>query len=80
MRNKPRWLQIAKRPDILKRSYKIAILVGTVLAILNHGDKLLALHLSYLDIGKILITYAVPFCVSTYSSVQNELDQSILKD
>lgn len=67
------WFELAIRPDIVKRSCKIAMFVGTVLAFLNHGDKLLLLQLSLLDIGKILLTYSVPYCVSTYSAVQNEL-------
>jgi hypothetical protein len=75
MKSAPSWLPIAMRPDIVNRSYKIALIVGTILAILNHGDKLLLLQLAYLDIGKILLTYAVPYCVSTYSSVKNEQHQ-----
>lgn len=67
------WIELATRRDIVKRSCKIAMFVGTVLALLNHGDKLLLLQLSLLDIGKIIITYSVPYCVSTYSAVQNEL-------
>jgi hypothetical protein len=73
MRKKTSWIHIAMRGDIVKRSYKIALFVGTVLAILNHGDKLFILQLSMLDIGKILLTYSVPYCVSTFSAVQNEL-------
>jgi len=73
MTHKLGWIHIAKRSDIVKRSYKIALFVGTVLALLNHGDKLILLQLSYLDFVKILLTYTVPYCVSTYSSVQNEL-------
>jgi len=73
MTHKLGWIHIAKRSDIVERSYKIALFVGTVLALLNHGDKLILLELSYLDFVKILLTYTVPYCVSTYSSVQNEL-------
>ncbi|XPF94801.1 nitrate/nitrite transporter NrtS [Colwellia sp. RE-S-Sl-9] len=71
--NAATWLQIATRPDIIKRSIKISLIVGSFLAVLNHGDKLLTVDLSSLDIFKIIATYFVPFCVSTYSSLQNEL-------
>lgn len=77
-KHRPAWIEIATRRDIVTRSYKIALCVGTVLALLNHGEKLFLLALNTLDITKILLTYLVPYCVSTYSSVQNE--RLLLKD
>ncbi|MBU3002951.1 nitrate/nitrite transporter NrtS [Paraglaciecola arctica] len=73
LKRKPKWLAIVFRQDILIRSTKIALVVGTVLAMLNHGDKIIDHQLTLIDIYKMLVTYLVPFCVSTYSSVQNEL-------
>lgn len=68
------WLEIITRKDIIKRSINISLCVGTVLALLNHGDKLLINQITSSDVCKIIITYFVPFSVSTYSSLQNELN------
>lgn len=73
MSTKPSWRNLAMQSDIVWRSFKISLFVGTILAMLNHGDKLILWQLNYIDVGKMLLTYAVPYCVSTYSSVQNEL-------
>lgn len=45
-------------------------MVGCVLALINHGDRLLTLSLDGTSIAKISLTFLVPYCVSTYSSVQ----------
>lgn len=77
---RPKWLVITFKRDILIRSTKIALVVGTILALLNHGDKIVNAQVSLTDIFKMTITYLVPFCVSTYSSVQNELSHYTHKD
>ena len=43
--------------------------VGTVLVLINYFDRILVGTLSDLDYFKILLTYCVPYCVSTYASV-----------
>ncbi|MEH6473596.1 MAG: nitrate/nitrite transporter NrtS [Halopseudomonas sp.] len=53
--------------QILRRAAIIAIIVGTILALLNHGDRLLqGQDIPYF---KILLTYLVPFSVSSYSAI-----------
>jgi len=47
----------------------MASIVGIVLAIINHGDHILLGTMTYNNWIKILITFWVPFCVSTISSV-----------
>ena len=61
--------QIFLRPVVLT-AIKVAIVVGTVLALINHGPALLALELSSQQIVQIALTYLVPYGVSTYSSVK----------
>jgi hypothetical protein len=68
-----RWLRTAVRPDIVRRSTKVALLVGTILAAINHGDRLLAFDIDAVASTKILMTYLVPYCVSTWASVQTAL-------
>ena len=64
-----RWLSIAARRDVVISSLKVCVLVGTVLVLINYFDRILAGTLSDIDYFKILLTYCVPYCVSTYASV-----------
>ncbi|MGD9600266.1 MAG: nitrate/nitrite transporter NrtS [Gammaproteobacteria bacterium] len=50
------------------RALKMAAGVGTVLVLINHGDKLLNGSLAARDALKIAVTYCVPFCVSAFSA------------
>jgi len=63
------WLQIALRADVVKRSFKVASIVGTILALINYWDRLLPYSLDLDAWVKIAMTYCVPYCVSTYASV-----------
>lgn len=60
---------IAFSQTVVIRAIKIAIIVGTVLALINHGDKILAMTLSSQDYVKLALTYLVPYGVSTWSAV-----------
>ena len=76
------FLWIARQPSVVRRAGKIALVVGVVLAMINHGDKILSFTLSPTDLGKIALTFCVPYCVSTYSSVLaiKERTQTLLAD
>jgi hypothetical protein len=63
-------LSFALRRDVVARSTRVALLVGTILALINHGGRLLAMDLDGEATLKILLTYLVPYCVSTWASVQ----------
>ena len=43
----------------------MALLVGTVLAVINHYEGIFSLSLTQMEIFQILITYLVPFVVAT---------------
>jgi hypothetical protein len=63
------WISIALRRDVVTRGLKVGGIVGTVLVAINQGDLLLAGNPSAEVFWKILLTYSVPYCVSTYASV-----------
>ena len=69
------WLTIARRPDVYKRSRKVAILVGTILVTINYFDRILLGNLVTIDFVKMALTYCVPFCVSTHASVSAIIQQ-----
>ncbi len=64
------WFATALRRDIVWRSLKVSLIVGTLLAAINHGDRIITLALDADALTKILLTYLVPYCVSTWSAVQ----------
>ena len=61
--------EIVTRSDVVLRALKMASIVGIVLAIINHGDHILLGTMTVTNWIKVLITFCVPFCVSTISSV-----------
>ena len=61
--------EIVTRSDVILRALKMASIVGIVLAIINHGDHILLGTMTVTNWIKVIITFCVPFCVSTISSV-----------
>ena len=64
------WLALAVQPAVVMTAVRVAAVVGTLLAAINYGDRLLGGALTANDLLKIALTYLVPYGVSTYSSVQ----------
>jgi hypothetical protein len=64
------WLAIALEGTVVRRALKMMAVVGCVLAVINHGDTLLAGAMTATAWLKVALTFAVPYCVSTISSVQ----------
>lgn len=69
------WIDIAMLKSVRKRAFRVAIIVGIILMSINHGDKLLAGTVSSVDLFKIILTFFVPYSVSTYSSVLTYLEE-----
>ena len=65
---------------VLRRAVYISLVVGTILTIINQGDVLLAGAITPLVVAKILLTYAVPYSVSTFSALSaNRVKETIKK-
>ena len=64
------WISIAGRGDVVSRALKVAAVVGTILVAINQGDVILAGAIDAGVIAKILLTYLVPYGVSTYAAVE----------
>jgi hypothetical protein len=59
-------LRLALAPPVVGRSVFVAVIVGSILNLINQGDvMLIGGSVSYL---KLALTYVVPFCVSTYGA------------
>jgi hypothetical protein len=50
------------------RAAKTSLVVGTVLALINHSDKLVNGTLTRTNVVQILVTYLVPYSVATFGS------------
>ena len=65
-----KYITLATSPGIVRRAIKYSIVVGTILIFINHGESLLKGNIDKLKVIKIILTYSVPYIVSTLSSVQ----------
>jgi len=63
------WMSIATRSEVVNRSLKVAVLIGTILVAINQGDALLSGAITPQLMWKIPLTYIVPYLVSTHASV-----------
>jgi len=57
-----------------KRSLVVALVVGTILNLINQGDALFAG--ARLNLTKLFLTFAVPYAVATYGAVSYRLRTS----
>lgn len=64
------FLALAARGDVVARASRTALVVGSLLMLINHGDALLAGSLGLDRVAKIALTFVVPYGVATYASVQ----------
>jgi len=62
------FLKYAKERVCVIRSLKIALIVGTILAFINHYDSISAGTVDGTGFFQIIITYAVPYSVATFGS------------
>ncbi len=63
------WLKLAAEPTVARRAALYAVVVGTVLIAINHGDALLRRDVSTGRLLRMALTVLVPYVVSTASSV-----------
>ncbi len=62
-----RFMDLAFSDGTPKKAFFTALVVGTVLTVINHGDVILSGN--YPPPIKVLLTYCVPFCVTTWGSI-----------
>ena len=63
------FLSLARSPRVVRRAVLYAVVVGTVLIAINHGDALLRGEVTADRWWKMGLTVLVPYTVSTLSSV-----------
>lgn len=65
-----KYLTIALSNEVVVTALRLALVVGTILALINHGAEILQGILTKGNIYQMALTYLVPYSVSTYSSVK----------
>lgn len=68
------FITFAASKKVLIRALKMALIVGTILALINHYDGIVSGNLSPRRLFQIAITYLVPFSVSTISSALQKME------
>jgi hypothetical protein len=69
-----KWREICRycmSDGVPRRSFVVALVVGAILNLINQGDALLSG--APLNFTKIILTFAVPYCVATYGAVSYRL-------
>jgi hypothetical protein len=66
-----RAFEIATSPAVVRLAVRTSLFIGTLLNVINQGDALFGAQ--PLALGKLLLTYLVPYCVATYSATSISL-------
>lgn len=67
-----RFIKTALSRHIVINAFKIAIVVGTLLNMVNQGERLFqGGTISWLHL---MLNYLVPYCVASYSATKNEIE------
>lgn len=69
-----RLFAVATERGTVVTSAKVALFVGSVLALINYGDRIFFHYdMRVLDWIKLAVTYCVPYCVATYGAAKYAL-------
>jgi hypothetical protein len=58
-----------REPRVVSLALRVALVVGTILNLINHFDLLLGAPLTRTTLLQMCLTYVVPYCVSTHGQV-----------
>lgn len=65
--------------DTILFAIRMALFIGTILGLINHGQAILTGHFTTDRLVSLLVTYLVPFSVSLYSQVQGKRQRDRLR-
>ena len=68
-RERTTWLSSATKPPVVRRAIGLAVVVGPILILINHGDALFGGEVTPIHLLKMGLTVTAPYLVSTCSSV-----------
>ena len=68
------YCEIIVSQPVVSRAIKVSLIVGTALNLINQGENFLMLHFEQLHMLKIILTYIVPYTVTTYTATAMNLE------
>ena len=71
------YCDIITSPSVVNRALKVSFIVGTLLNIINQGEVIISLNLENLHIVKFILTYFVPYIVTTYTATAMKIEFQI---
>ncbi len=67
------WTILIKRRTIVN-ALRVSLVVGTLLNVINQGSAFLGgLEIAW---AQVLMNFAVPYCVASYSAARNEIERN----
>jgi len=70
-------LRLATDGKTMTRATRLALVVGPILVLINQGDTIFSG--TQPDWLKVVLTFVVPYCVSTWTSVAKDLESDFNK-
>lgn len=67
-----RFLRVSFSHHIVRNALKIALVVGTLLNLVNQGESFL--NGATISWWHLWLNYLVPYCVASYSAAKNEIE------
>lgn len=71
------YCEIVISPSVINRAFKVSLIVGTALNLINQGESLIALDVVNLNLIKLTLTYLVPYGVTTYTATAMKVEFQI---
>lgn len=68
------YCEVAISKPIVSRALKVALIVGTALNLINQGGVLINLAFENLNMVKFLLTFFVPYSVTTYTATAMKIE------
>ncbi len=65
-----------RNPQTVRRAQRVALVVGTVLNLINHYDLMFGVAMTSSIAIQIALTYLVPYMVSTHGQISGHLDNA----
>lgn len=72
------WLRTSLSRHIALNALKVALVVGTLLNLVNQGEQLLLGE--NVSIFHLLLNYLVPYSVASYSAAKNQIEKRKMDD
>ena len=71
---RPGVMRLMLQGRIVHSALKVALVVGTVLNLINNGEQLWMHH--SVNLWQAALNFVVPYCVSSYSAARNEAQRA----